>query len=182
MEPEEWGPMFWPVLHIVSFYYPDSPSAEEMEAARDFFFSLSYLLPCDECCGHYSTLLDQFPIEPALVGRQELSRWVYNIHSQVNKRLGRRNQPTYDQVRSQCLKLQPKYGVSPLAREHQERLAVVAETQDKFRKLRSHSAEPKFPFAGRLRTGNRQINNPGPGGSKKPCKDCAKKRLARGLH
>lgn len=176
MEPEEWGPTFWPVLHTVSFYYPDSPSEEEMEAARDFFFSLSYLLPCDECCAHYSTLLDTNPIEPALVGRQELSRWVYNIHSLVNQRLGKKNQPSYEQVRAHYLKLQPKYTVSPLARQHQERIAMEAKTLPQ----RSRSAEPRIPapFSGRTRTGNRPSNNNS--GPKKPCKDCAKKRLARG--
>lgn len=188
MEPEDWGPFFWRTLHTVSFYYPDSPSEAEMEACFNFYTSLVYLLPCDECCGHFNELLKEMPIEPALVGRQELSQWVYDLHTKVNQSLGKTTQPTYQQVKADILKLQPKYAVSHLAKEHQEKIALSSELMNKqarLQNLRSRSAEPpriggKNPnFLANNKPGQRQISNPGVGG-KKPCKDCAKKRLARG--
>lgn len=178
MEPEEWGPGFWRTLHTISFYYPDSPSEDERKAAKNFFYSLAYLLPCDECAQEYSKMLANNPIESALVGRQELSSWVYKLHSIVNKRLGKVRQPSYAEVRADYLKLQPRYKVSPLAQRHQEITALQKEID--VRRAQFTQLRPPNIIGQTMPRGGRQISNPGVGVTKPPCKDCAKKRLARG--
>ena len=180
MEPEEWGPGFWRTLHTISFYYPDSPTQEERKAAKNFFYSLAYLLPCDECAQEYSKMLANNPIEGAMVGRQELSLWVYKLHSIVNKRLGKTRQPSYAEVRADYLKLKPRYKISPIAQRHQEISALQREIDAR----RAQFTQLSLPISNNTPflppRGGRQISNPGVGVTKPPCKDCARKRLARG--
>jgi len=183
-EPEQWGPHFWRTIEYVAWYFPDAPSEDEIKAAKNFLLSLIWLLPCDECSVHFSEYLTENPVEPHLTGRQAFTKWVYDFHSAVNKRLGKTNQPSYQQVRAKYLELEPKYKVSPMVSQIREQNALKAEIetrQQQFNRLRSRSADsaassttrPKAPFG-------RQIANPGVGAGKKGCVDCAKKRLARG--
>lgn len=198
MEPPEWGPVFWSTLHTITFYYPDSPTEEEMTAAKNLFNSLVYLLPCDECCEHFAGMLEEFPIEPALVGRQELSLWLYDLHNVVNERLGKKNIPSYTQVRADYLKLNPKRERPPTATPpslppsgfNKPNLAKapitkqLPKTQPPPNSLslaqmqEIESRKQQFEQIRRQSVTARASNYDS---REKPgCKDCAKKRLARG--
>ena len=46
-------------------------------------------LPCANCRVHYSSYLKNHPPDSALLSRSALSRYIYDLHESVNKRLGK---------------------------------------------------------------------------------------------
>lgn len=89
MKTSIWGPSAWRFLHAVTFAYPEQPTEEHKQAAKNLFESLRYLLPCGECCNHYCGGLDRHSIEPHLDSRASLSKWLHAMHNRVNARLGK---------------------------------------------------------------------------------------------
>ena len=89
MKTSIWGPSAWRFLHAVTFAYPETPSAEHKEAARALFTNLKLLLPCEDCCAHYSKALANANLEDALESKTKLTRWLFDFHNQVNARLGK---------------------------------------------------------------------------------------------
>jgi hypothetical protein len=89
LPPEIWGPIFWATLHITSLAYPDTPTYSEKKAAKEFFNSLVFLLPCPVCREHFKEVIQAAPVESWLDSRQSLMEWVWQIHNAVNTRLGK---------------------------------------------------------------------------------------------
>lgn len=95
---EFFGPSLWKSLHSIAFNYgsdPNHPKPEEHKAALDFFTSLTHLIPCGACSRHYEAYLARHPVDAS--SRDALARWVYDLHSDVNKRRRVKN-PDYDEV------------------------------------------------------------------------------------
>lgn len=88
-QPDMWGSKFWFVMHTVAFYYPQSPSVDDMRSAQHFFESLKQLLPCKSCRNHYKQLLNSYPLDEIVQDRMALIRWVHFVHNKVNARLGK---------------------------------------------------------------------------------------------
>ena len=55
----------------------------------DFFMLLPKILPCKKCQNHFQENLNQFPINNYLDSREKLVFWLFTIHNQVNKLLGK---------------------------------------------------------------------------------------------
>ena len=89
LPPEIWGPMFWSTLHIVSLAYPDEPTYSEKRAAKEFFNSLIYLLPCPVCRSHFREILQGSPVDSWLDNRALLTELVWKAHNAVNVKLGK---------------------------------------------------------------------------------------------
>ena len=89
LPPEIWGPIFWGTMHIVSMAYPDKPMYAEKRAAKEFFNSFVYLLPCVVCRSHFHEIIQTMPVETWLDNQASLMEWVWMLHNQVNKRLGK---------------------------------------------------------------------------------------------
>ena len=89
LPPTVWGPFFWHTMHIIALSYPANPSYAHKRAAKEFFESLSHLIPCPKCREHYQTHLQKYPISPHLDRRDDIFRWTVNVHNEVNKSLGR---------------------------------------------------------------------------------------------
>ena len=85
--PEVWGPFFWYTIHITALGYPTQPSYAHKKAAKEFYESLKFLLPCPICKEHYITHLEKYPITPHLDRRSDLFRWTLLLHNEVNKSL-----------------------------------------------------------------------------------------------
>jgi hypothetical protein len=85
--PEVWGPFFWHTIHIVALGYSVEPSYSEKKAAKDFYESLQFLIPCPVCREHYKEHLAKFPITPHLDRRKDLFRWTVVLHNAVNETL-----------------------------------------------------------------------------------------------
>lgn len=84
---EFFGPCTWKTMHSIAFNYshnPNHPSPEEEKAAKNFFQSLTQLLPCEACRTHYESYVSKNP--PDTSSREALTKWVYDLHSDVNRR------------------------------------------------------------------------------------------------
>lgn len=94
-----WGPPLWHVLHTISFNYPKRPTAEQKRSYREFVNNLQNILPCGKCRANLPKNLEEVPLtDYALRSRRQFSRWMYRLHEQVNKMLGKRSGLTYEDV------------------------------------------------------------------------------------
>jgi len=85
--PSVWGPFFWHTIHIAALGYPKDPTYTDKRAAKEFFESLQFMLPCGVCREHYSKHIKESPISTFLDRRADLFRWTITIHNEVNKSL-----------------------------------------------------------------------------------------------
>lgn len=89
MSPAVWGPLFWTTMSIASLGYSSQPSNEEQTAAKQFYESLAYMIPCAICKDHYRHHLAEYPVTDAVGSRDTLIRWVFTLHNKVNAQLGK---------------------------------------------------------------------------------------------
>jgi len=95
-----WGPSLWHVLHCMSFNYPIKPSVLQKKKYREFIENLEYVLPCGYCRKNLKGNLKAVPLTTeALKNRNNFSRWMYKLHEQVNKMLGKKSGLSYCDVR-----------------------------------------------------------------------------------
>ena len=87
MDVRLWGNQAWDFLHAVTFNYPDSPTAEQMRDHREFFELVARVLPCETCRRHFrEELHEKRPVVDWLASRDQLSRWLCDVHNDVNRR------------------------------------------------------------------------------------------------
>ena len=84
MPPTVWGPFFWHTMHLVALGYPNAPSYQEKKAAKEFYESFAFLIPCPVCKTHYEEKLREMPLTASLDSRKDLFRWTVEIHNKVN--------------------------------------------------------------------------------------------------
>lgn len=89
LPPSSWGPFFWHTFHITALGYPLKPTYGHKKAAKEFFESMVFLIPCPICREHYSEFLHQMPITPFLDRRDDLFKWTVTLHNKVNEKLGK---------------------------------------------------------------------------------------------
>lgn len=110
-----WGPPLWHTLHTISFNYPVKPTKEDKENYYNYFSNLRYVLPCRYCRDNLKNNLKKLPLNKSVFkNRETLSKWVYNLHEEVNKMLNKKSKLTYEDVReryemfrSRCLQRKP---------------------------------------------------------------------------
>jgi len=85
--PSTWGPFFWHTMHLVALGYPMKPTYAEKRAAKEFYESLTHLIPCPLCKLHYADHVKENPITPSLDSKETLFKWTIQIHNLVNKDL-----------------------------------------------------------------------------------------------
>ena len=73
----------------MTFNYPDNPTVLDKQNYETFFTSLQNVIPCSICRDHYKTHLQNNPIHNHLNDRVSLSKWLVDIHNQVNVMLGK---------------------------------------------------------------------------------------------
>lgn len=89
-DPRIWGTDQWKAMHRFSLAYPKrNPTTKHRRAARQYFESLQYLLPCVGCRAHYAKHFRDTFRSSTTDNRMALARWVYDLHEAVNKRLGK---------------------------------------------------------------------------------------------
>lgn len=87
--PAVWGPFFWNTLHLVALGYSANPTYVEKRAAKEFYESLTKLIPCPICREHYTAHLKEMPISSSLDNRKDLFTWTVKLHNKVNVMLGK---------------------------------------------------------------------------------------------
>ena len=118
MQTRVWGPAGWVFLHCIAQNYPQSPTPEQKENYKSFFRLIGKVLPCKYCRDSYDDFINEQGTkleEPAMKNRQTFTKWLYNIHNKVNKKLGIKDCVTfkqatekYESFRSKCTKSVPK--------------------------------------------------------------------------
>lgn len=84
---DSWGPSLWNVMHLFAATYPVKPSIADVEHWGNFYNSLEKCIPCSICREHYVTYRTETPIN--LKSRLTLMNWVFHLHNDVNKKLGK---------------------------------------------------------------------------------------------
>lgn len=87
--PEVWGPFFWNTIHLVALGYSSQPTYVDKRAAKEFYESLTRLIPCPICRDHYTAYLKEMPISASLDNRTDIFRWTIKLHNKVNKMLNK---------------------------------------------------------------------------------------------
>lgn len=94
-----WGPHLWMILHTASekigIYHTKLPQ-EEVRVWTNLLNSLRYSLPCPLCKKHYTLFYSANPI--TAINRDFIRNWLYNLHSDINIKLGRENSITIDKI------------------------------------------------------------------------------------
>ncbi len=88
--PNIWGPHLWKALHMISVGYPNEPSDEQKKNYRRFFENFHQVIPCSICSNNYKKHLKELPItNETMKNRQNLAKWVIDVHNIVNKEHGK---------------------------------------------------------------------------------------------
>lgn len=87
----ELGRSTWTYLHSLAAYYPDKPTVEEKADVKSLLSSFSRTYPCKWCVSHMLPYMANKP--PEVESRTALSRWMCEMHNDVNHRLGK---PQFD--------------------------------------------------------------------------------------
>ena len=112
-----WGPSGWEFLHSVSFGYPIEPTEEQKKNYKNFFYSIGNILPCKFCRESYQDFIKNNIVltDKDLESRENLTKWLYNLHEKVNNKLKVNYNVSYDDVveryesyRSKCGKVDKK--------------------------------------------------------------------------
>jgi hypothetical protein len=95
-----WGPSAWHFLHTMSFNYPVKPSLEDKKHYRNFVLQLKYVLPCGKCRFNLTKNFKKLPLlMSSMRNRESFSRYVYELHEQVNTMLDKKSGLSYENVK-----------------------------------------------------------------------------------
>lgn len=95
-----WGPSLWHVLHCISFNYPTCPTEDDKIRYANFLYSLKDVLPCKYCRINLPNNMKKTKFsKKVLKNRKTFSRWVYKLHEEVNKMLGKKSNLSYNNIR-----------------------------------------------------------------------------------
>ena len=95
-----WGPPLWHVLHTISFNYPIKPSNEQKKDYFNFYNNLKNILPCKYCRDNLNDNLLKLPLNMTVFkNRNNLSKYVYKLHENINNMLGKKSGLSYNDVR-----------------------------------------------------------------------------------
>lgn len=86
MHISKWGPAFWHALHTAAYAYPVKPTTADRLYMKAFIISTGGVLPCKECCTHYTQYLRQRSMDQILKDRDSVAAFVVDVHNEVNKR------------------------------------------------------------------------------------------------
>ena len=63
--------------------------------------SLQHILPCRYCRENFKKNIKSVPLnKTTMKNRDTLSKWLYNLHEEINRLLNKKSNLTYDDVRS----------------------------------------------------------------------------------
>ena len=92
-----WGPPGWKFLHTVAHGYPElpdefdhvcgNPAGTTESNYKNFFTLVGDTLPCGLCRESYKRFIFENPVRAT--SRDDLTRWLWEIHNEVNKKLER---------------------------------------------------------------------------------------------
>ena len=95
-----WGPSLWHSLHTISFNYPVEPTSKDKKNYRNFILNLENVLPCKYCRMNLKKNFKRLPLTPHhMKSRATFSRYIYDLHEEINTMLNKKSNLTYEDVR-----------------------------------------------------------------------------------
>ncbi len=88
ISPNLWGPHLWKFMHLFTLSYPNEPTEDEKDTAYNFFTSIQTVLPCEKCRYNFKNHLETLT-EEVLDSNENLVKWLFDIHNEVNKSTGK---------------------------------------------------------------------------------------------
>ncbi len=88
ISPSLWGPHLWKFMHLFTLSYPNEPTEDEKDTAFNFFTSIQTVLPCEKCRYNFKNHLETLT-EEVLDSNENLVKWLFDIHNEVNKSTGK---------------------------------------------------------------------------------------------
>lgn len=89
------GPGVWFMLHLIAAH---AESSRELKDSYPHIIELlTQTFPCDECRGHFNSMVNKLPVEYFRDMRNGYFSWSYKAHSLVNQRLGKET-PNYQEA------------------------------------------------------------------------------------
>jgi hypothetical protein len=89
MDPKIWGPKLWFISHAISFNYPENPTQDDKENHIAWFKLYKDMIMCEVCKQHYSEHFAKDPVDNHLDSREDLIKWVWQLHNKVNESLNK---------------------------------------------------------------------------------------------
>jgi hypothetical protein len=133
-----WGPSMWHYLHTMSFNYPVEPSPVEKQNYRNFVLSLQYVLPCGKCRKNLCKNLKKLPLTmECMASRDSFSRFMFQLHENVNAMLHKKSGLTYEQVRERYEHFRARCAIPKTSK-------LPAKTLKKHPKKESGCTEPLY--------------------------------------
>jgi FAD-linked sulfhydryl oxidase len=83
----EIGNAAWTILHSVAAHFPDQPTQEQIDSAKQFVLGFALLYPCEECRYGFIEYCKEHP--PQFSSQKEFVIWVCNLHNTINEKLGK---------------------------------------------------------------------------------------------
>jgi hypothetical protein len=77
----------WTLIHVVAANYPDYPTDEDRKQATAFINALSHVYPCTYCVEHFTSYLEQHPVD--VTSREAFLLWTCEAHNDVRRRQGK---------------------------------------------------------------------------------------------
>lgn len=90
MNPAIFGPSLWYILHTMAAHYPIAPTYAEQTEMKYYLIGLPASLPCEICKEHLREWLATHSIDSAIQNRKSLFNYIFEMHNNVNKRLGKK--------------------------------------------------------------------------------------------
>ena len=95
-----WGPNLWHYLHTLSFNYPTNPTLYNKKYYKQFITNLQHTLPCKHCRNNLKENFKCLPLNSlSLKNRENFSRYIYQLHELINKRLNKVSNLSYSDIR-----------------------------------------------------------------------------------
>lgn len=140
-----WGKVGWIYLHSVAHGYPVNPEDFDQEKGyiigttrsnyHNFFILIGDTLPCKFCRDSYKKFIAENPIR--LNSRLELTKWLWEIHNMVNKKLGKKYNSTdvsfeniynkYESYRAACPPKDSHGCINPLGNIPKKKCTIIIE-------------------------------------------------------
>lgn len=95
IEPQLFGPALWGAMHYIALGAPESLDSTQQLQYKQFYMSLSQVIPCYTCRQHFQEILNKYPIDNYLGNKETLFIWTVTVHNAVNKDL---NKPEFSVV------------------------------------------------------------------------------------
>jgi len=87
MDTRAWGPSGWQLLHLIAHDYPSNANGMTRRRYEIFFNTIKDILPCKFCRESTTQFMQELDLHTAMKNNHTLSKWMYDIHNRVNKKL-----------------------------------------------------------------------------------------------